>query len=50
MVEMRNSYKIVVGKREGKRQKCIWEDISKMDLEEVSEAVEWIRLVLGKVW
>jgi hypothetical protein len=41
MTEMRNAYKILVGKSEGKkplrRPKCIWEDIIRIDLTEI----EW---------
>ena len=46
---MRNSYRILVGKPEGKRQlvrpRPRWEDNSKMDLSEVEWGMDWIDLV-----
>jgi hypothetical protein len=47
--DMRNGYKIVVGKPEGKRplliSKYIWEDNIKIDLKEIGlEVVDWIDL------
>jgi hypothetical protein len=46
---MRNAYKILFGKLEGKiprgRSRSMWEDNIKMDLEEVGcEDVQWIHL------
>jgi hypothetical protein len=46
MGEMRNAYRILVGKPEGKRplgrRRCRWEDNIKMDLREIWwEAVDW---------
>jgi hypothetical protein len=47
--EMRNAYKILVGKPERKRPlemlKCIWEDNIRMGLREIGwECVDWIYL------
>ena len=46
---MRNSYRVLVGKPEGKRQlvrpRPRWEDNSKMDLSEVEWGMDWIDLV-----
>jgi hypothetical protein len=47
--EMRNAYKILVGKPEGKRPcggpRYIWEDNIRMDLREIGwEGVDWIHL------
>jgi hypothetical protein len=49
MGEMRNEYKILVGKAEGKwplgRPSCRWEDNIRMGLREVGwESVDWIHL------
>jgi hypothetical protein len=49
MGEMRNAYKILVGKPEGKRSlgrpKRKWEDNIKTDLNELAwEVVDWIHL------
>jgi hypothetical protein len=49
MGEMRNGYKILVRKPEGKRSlgkpRCRWEDNIRMDLRHVAwEGVDWIRL------
>jgi hypothetical protein len=46
---MRNAYNILVGKPEGKRplgrNRCRWEDTTKMDLRESGFwAVDWIQL------
>jgi hypothetical protein len=46
---MRNAYKILVRRPEGKRPlgrpKCIWEDIITMDLREIGwEVVDWVQL------
>jgi hypothetical protein len=55
MEAMRNSYKILVGKPEGKRpfgrMKLKWEDNIKMDLGEVRfGGVEWIHLAQYRDW
>jgi hypothetical protein len=47
MEAVRNVYKILVGKPEGKRPlgrlKCRWEDNTRMDLREIElECVDWI--------
>jgi hypothetical protein len=52
MKEVRNAYKSLVGKPEGKRplgkSKCRWEGDIKMDLKEVGfEGVVWIPLRIG---
>jgi hypothetical protein len=52
MEEMRNGYKIFVGKPGDKkrlgRHRRRWEDDIKMDLKEIGrEGVEWIHLALG---
>jgi hypothetical protein len=54
MGEMRNAYKIFVGKYEGKRplgrSRCRWEDSIKMDLKETWwEGVDsiWLRIRTG---
>jgi hypothetical protein len=49
MGEMRNAYKHLVGKREGKRplgrRRCGWEDNIRMDLREIGrENVAWMHL------
>jgi hypothetical protein len=49
MGEMRNSYKILVGKPEGKRsfggRTRTWEDNIKIDLREIGwEVVDWINV------
>jgi hypothetical protein len=48
MGEMRNAYKLLVGKPEGKRPlgrtRCKWEDNGRTDLREMWEGVEWICL------
>jgi hypothetical protein len=49
MGERRGVYRILVGKPEGKRllgrPSCRWEDIIKMDLQEVGcEVMDWIKL------
>jgi hypothetical protein len=49
MGEMRNAYKILVGKPEGKRELwrsgCRWKDSIRMDLGEIRwEGVEWFRI------
>jgi hypothetical protein len=47
--EMKKAYKVLVGKREGKRplgkHRRRWEDNIRMDLREI---VEWIRLIRDK--
>jgi hypothetical protein len=57
MGEMRNAYKIVVGKPEGKGPLRIyrheWEDNIRMDLEEIGrEDVDWVHLTQdrGQWW
>jgi hypothetical protein len=55
MREMRNAYKILVGKPEGKRPLRIprhrWEDESRMDLTEIRlEGMDWIHLVQDRDW
>jgi hypothetical protein len=57
MGEMRNTYKILVGKPEGKklreRYRRRWEDNIKMDLTEIGwEVVDWVQLVqdMNKWW
>jgi hypothetical protein len=49
MGEMRNAYKILVGKPEGKRplgrQRCRWVDNNKRDLREMGwNGMDWIEL------
>jgi hypothetical protein len=49
MVDMKNAYKILVEKLEGKRQvgttRCKWEDNIGMELTEIEwEGVDWIHL------
>jgi hypothetical protein len=49
MEEMRNAYRILVGKNEGKRPlgrpRCRWEDSTEMDLRGIGfEGVDWIHL------
>jgi hypothetical protein len=46
---MRNAYRILVGKSEGKipfeTPRCTWEDIIKTDIKEiVGDGVDWINL------
>jgi hypothetical protein len=53
--EMRNAFKIMVGKPEGKRPlgkpKHRWEDVIKMDLREIGfGTVDWIHLAQDKDW
>jgi hypothetical protein len=53
MGEMRNVYRILVGKPEGKREcgrfRCRWEDNLRMDLREIRwEGVDWIHLALNR--
>jgi hypothetical protein len=55
MREIRNVYKILVGKREGKRllrrPRHRWEDNIKMDLRDIGlEGVHWIYLIQERVW
>jgi hypothetical protein len=55
MGEMRNVYKILVGRTEGKRSlgrpRHRWEDNIKMDLTEIGfEGVEWIHLAQDRDW
>jgi hypothetical protein len=50
MVEMRNSYSILVGKPEGKRplgrHRQRWEDNIRMNLREIGwEGVDWVHLL-----
>jgi hypothetical protein len=51
MREERKVYKVLVGKREGKRQlgrpRRKWEDGIRMDL---GETVEWIKLAQNRYW
>jgi hypothetical protein len=53
MGDMRNAYKILVGKPQGKRPHgrpmCRWEDSIRMDLKEVKwkVSIEYIRLRIG---
>jgi hypothetical protein len=49
MGEIRNIYKIMAGKSEGKRPlgrpRCRWNDNIKLDLREIRwEVVDWVRL------
>jgi hypothetical protein len=45
MGEERNVYKILMGKPEGKRPRCRWEDGIRMDLREIGlGSVEWIQV------
>jgi hypothetical protein len=45
MGKMRNVYKILVGKSEGKKQFGRWESNIKLDLQKIDrEGVEWIHL------
>jgi cell wall assembly regulator SMI1 len=51
--KIRNVYKILVGKPEGKRPlgrpRCRWEDKTEMDLNEVVlEGIDWIHLAQGR--
>jgi hypothetical protein len=53
MGELRNAYKILVGKPEGKRplgrNKRRWEDNIKMDLRKLDlKGVDWIHLAQGR--
>jgi hypothetical protein len=53
MREMRNTYRILVGKSEGKRPlvkpRRTWEDTSKMNLREIwFEDVDWIHLIYDR--
>ena len=53
MAEIRGVYRVLVGKREGKRplgrSRRSWEDNSKMDLQElVCGSIDWIDLVLDR--
>jgi hypothetical protein len=54
MGKMINTYKILIGKPEGKgtlrRHRRRWEDNIKMDLMEIDESVEWIHLAQDKNW
>jgi len=48
--EMRNAYKILAGKPEGKRPlgspRCKWKDTIRMDLREIGrKSVDWMHLV-----
>jgi hypothetical protein len=52
---MKNAYKILVGKPEGKRPleraRHRWENNFKMDLQEIEcRGVDWIRLAQDMVW
>jgi hypothetical protein len=52
MGEMRNAYRILVGKPELKRSlgRHTWKDNTKMDLEEIRcEGMDWIHLAKCKV-
>jgi hypothetical protein len=53
MGKMRNSYKILVGKPEGKRPlgrpRRRWEDNIEMDLSEIVD-VDWVHLAQDKDW
>ena len=54
MGEMRDAYRLLVGKREGKRplvkSRHRWEDNIKMDLQEVEcGSVDWVELAEDKV-
>jgi hypothetical protein len=45
MGEERNVYKILMGKPEGKRPRCRWEDGIRMDLRKIGlGSVEWIQV------
>ena len=45
MEEGRGVHKVLVGKPEGKRPRCRWEDNIKMDLEEVGRGCgDWMEL------
>jgi hypothetical protein len=53
--EIRNAYKILVGKPEGKRPlgrpRRRWEDIMKIDLREIDlDGVNWINLAHDRYW
>ena len=49
MGERRGVYGVLVGKPEGKRPRCRWEDNIKMYLQEVGcGAMDWIRLAQDK--
>jgi hypothetical protein len=53
MGEMRNSYKILVGKLEEKRRlerpRCRWKDNIRMDLTEIGwEVLDWMQLVWNR--
>jgi hypothetical protein len=49
MREKRGAYRILVGRPQGRRPlarpRCRWEDIIKMDLQEVGRGMDWIELV-----
>jgi hypothetical protein len=45
MEDMRGVYRVLVGKPEGKRPRCRWEDTIRMDLQEVGcGSMDWIEL------
>jgi len=55
MGEVRNGYKIMVGKHEGKRPcrrpRYIWEDNIRRDLREIGwEGVDWIHMAQDRDW
>jgi hypothetical protein len=55
MGEMRNAYKILAGKPEGKgprgKRRCRWEDNIRMDIGEMGwEGVKWTHLSEAREW
>jgi hypothetical protein len=49
MGQIGNAFKILVGKCEGKRLRCRWEDNTRMDLRKTGwEGVDWLHLAQDK--
>jgi len=48
MMERRGVYRVLVGKAEGRRPKCRWEDNIKIDLQEVGRGA-WTSLIWLRV-